>query len=142
MKHCQFDVGAYIEASTDAIITNDNSDRTHPCIYLGPSGNRQGLHNCFPLDTGRVVVQRSPTQMPWQDRLLNVANSLGKRGKQAIQREHLKFLNRNCEKFDWEKDDLANLKTDRTEEKLVHPDFIAEIPGIEIEANYEHIVGP
>ena len=45
LKHCQFDVGAYIEASTDAIITNDNSDRTHSCIYLGPSGNRQGLHN-------------------------------------------------------------------------------------------------
>ena len=48
LKHCQFDVGAYIEASTDAIITNDNSDRTHPCIYLGPPGNRQGSHNCFP----------------------------------------------------------------------------------------------
>ena len=30
VKHCQFDVQAYIEASTDAIITNDNSDRTHP----------------------------------------------------------------------------------------------------------------
>ena len=56
LRHCQFDVGAYVEASTDAIITNDNSDRTHACIYLGPSGNRQGLHNCFSLDTGRVVV--------------------------------------------------------------------------------------
>ena len=142
MKHCQFDVGAYIEASTDAIITNDNSDRTHPCIYLGPSGNRQGSHNCFSLDTGRVVVRRSAKQMPWPDRLLKVANSWGTRGKHAIQRGHLKFLNRNGEKFDWENDDLANLETDRTEEKLVHPDFVAEIPGIETEADYENIVGP
>ena len=51
-------------------------------------------------------------------------------------------MNRNSEKFDWENDDLANLETDRTEEKLVHPDFIAEIPGIETKANYEDIVGP
>ena len=35
---------------------------------------------------------------------------------------------------------MANLKTDRTEEKLVHPGFIVEIPGIETEANYEDIV--
>jgi hypothetical protein len=32
LKHCGFDVGAYVDASTDAIITNDNSDRTHACI--------------------------------------------------------------------------------------------------------------
>ena len=40
LKHCRFDVGAYVEASKDAIITNDNSDTIHSCIYLGPSGNR------------------------------------------------------------------------------------------------------
>ena len=56
LKHCQFDVGAYIEASTDAVITNDNSDKTHPYIYLGPSGNIHDSHNCCSLDTGRVVV--------------------------------------------------------------------------------------
>ena len=37
---------------------------------------------------------------------------------------------------------MADLKTDRTEEKLIHPDFIAEIPGIKTEADYEDIVGP
>ena len=80
--------------------------------------------------------------MPWQDRLLKIANSWGKRGKHATQRGHLIFLNRNGEKFEWENDDLANLETDQTEEKLVHPYFIAEIPGIETEADYEDILGP
>ena len=47
--HYQFDVGTYVEASTDVIITNDNSDKTHPCIYLGPSGIRQDSHNCYIL---------------------------------------------------------------------------------------------
>ena len=51
-------------------------------------------------------------------------------------------MNQNGKKFDWKNDDLANLETDRTEEKLVHPDFISEIPGIETEADYEDIVGP
>ena len=64
----------------------------------------------------------------------------GEKGKHAIQRGHLKFLNRNSEEFDWENDDLANLETDRTEEKLVHPDFIVEVPGIKTKANYEDIV--
>merc|ERR1712194_877818 len=91
---------------------------------------------------GRVVVRRMGEQMPWLDRLLKVANSWGTRGKHAIQRGHLKFLNRNGEKFDWENNDLANLETNRTEEKLEHPDFIAEIPGIETEVDYEDIVGP
>ena len=47
--HYQFDVGTYVEASTDVIITNDNSDKTHPCIYLGPSGISQDSHNCYIL---------------------------------------------------------------------------------------------
>ena len=108
----------------------------------GAARKQTGFAQLFSLVTGRVVVQRSAKQMPWPDRLLKVAKSWGKRGKHAIQRGHLKFLNRNGEKFDRENDDLADLKTDRTEEKLVHPDFIAEIPGIEMEADYEDIVGP
>ena len=61
--HCKFDVGVYVEASTDAVIMNNNSDRTHVCIFLGPSGNRQGSLNCFDLETGKVVVQCSPKQL-------------------------------------------------------------------------------
>ena len=43
--------------------------------------------------------------------------------------------------FDWENDDLASLEMGWTDEKLVHPDFIAAIPGIKTEANFEDIVG-
>ena len=61
--HCKFDVGGYIEASTDAVITKDNSDRTHTFIFLGPSGNRQGSLNSFDLETGKVVLRRSANQL-------------------------------------------------------------------------------
>ena len=45
-------------------------------------------------------------------------------------RNKLEFLNRNGEKFDWENDDSAEIEVKAKEEKLVQPDFIAEIPGI------------
>ena len=83
-KHCTVDVGAYIEASTDTIITNGNNDITHACIALGPSGNIQGSINCFNLDTGRVVVHRTVKQMICLDRILSKANAWGKKGKNAI----------------------------------------------------------
>ena len=51
-------------------------------------------------------------------------------------------MNQNWEIFDWENDDLAILDMDQTEEKLVHLDFIAEIPGIETETGYKDIVDP
>ena len=54
----------------------------------------------------------------------------------------LEFLNRNGEKFDWENDDLAEIEVKAKEEKLVHPNFIAEIPGITRESDYQEIEPP
>ena len=42
--------GAYVEASTNANITNDMKSRTHPCVGIGPSGNMQGLLKCFDIN--------------------------------------------------------------------------------------------
>ena len=54
----------------------------------------------------------------------------------------LEFLNRNGEKFDWENDDLAEIEVKTVEEKLVQPNFIAEIPGIPLESDYLEIQPP
>ena len=51
-------------------------------------------------------------------------------------------MNHNGETFDWGNEPLANLEIDSTEDKLVNPDFIAGIPGIETVAEYEDIVCP
>ena len=74
----------YLEASTDAVITKDNSDRTHACIFLGPSVNRQVSLNCFDLETGKVVVRRSAKQLIWPDRLL-------KKAENGVRRERAQF---------------------------------------------------
>ena len=54
----------------------------------------------------------------------------------------LEFLNQNGGKFDWENDDLAEIKVKTREEKLVQPNFIAEIPGIPLESDYVEIQPP
>ena len=141
-KHCTVDVGAYIEASTNAVITNGNNGRIHACIALGAYGNRQGTVNCFGLDTGWVVVRRIVMHMIWLYRLLRKANAWGGTGKNAILKGQIKFLNRKGEKFDWDNEDLTEIEMADKEPKLVQPNFIAEIPGIEVESNYELIIGP
>ena len=141
-KHCTLDVGAYVEASNDAITTDGNNNRTHACIALGPSGNRHGSINCFNLDTGRVVVSRTVKQMIWPERLLRKADVWGKKGKKAILKGQIKFLNRKGEKFDWDNDYLTEIEMADKEPKLFRPDFISEIPVIEVESDHEPIIGP
>ena len=51
-------------------------------------------------------------------------------------------MNRKEEKFDWDNNILTEIKMDDKEPKLVQPDFIAEIPGIEVKSDYEPIIGP
>ena len=76
-KDCRVPFGSYVEASTDAVITNDMSDRTHACIALGPSGNLQGSIKCFDLLTGQVVRRRSFTPMPLAANVLKLVNRWG-----------------------------------------------------------------
>ena len=44
-----------------------------------------------------------------------------------------RFLNRKNEKFDWDNDDLSEIQVVKNQPNLVHPDIIAEFPGIETE---------
>ena len=80
--------------------------------------------------------------MIWLERVLRKANVLGEKGKKAILNGQIKFLNQEGERFDWDNDDLTEIKMADKEPKLVQPNFISEIPGIEVESNYELIIGP
>ena len=39
-RDCKVDIGSYVEASTDAAVTNNNTERMRRCVALGPVGNR------------------------------------------------------------------------------------------------------
>ena len=51
-------------------------------------------------------------------------------------------MNRKEEKFDWDNDNLTEINMADKEPKLVQPNFIAEIPDIEVENDYEPIIVP
>ena len=50
-------------------------------------------------------------------------------------------MNQKGETFDWDNGDLADLKAVNEQPKLVHPDIIAEIPGVETEDIYDNVIG-
>ena len=91
--------GDYVEAEMDRVITNTNEPRTHPCLYLGPSGNRQGSSKCLDLDTNKVVHRRALHVLPMPDDVKRKVEALGKRGARAIERGNITFRNRNGKKF-------------------------------------------
>ena len=70
------------------------------------------------------------------ERILRKANVWEKNGKKAFLKGQIKFLNQKGEKFDWDNDDLKEIEMADKEPKLVQPNFIAEIPGIEVESDY------
>ena len=93
-RECKAAVDAYIEASSDAKITNDNVERKQSCIHLGPSGHRQGSVKCFVIETGAVVVQRVFDTLPYPDAILKKWKIWANAEKRAILRGRIDFLNR------------------------------------------------
>ena len=124
-------MGGYVEASTDKVVTNDNTPRTHACIALGPSGNRQGSLKCFDFTTGTLFVRRIVEQIPWPDSLLKVASAWGRKSKKLAMKDSIQFLNRKGEKFDWDDDELSDLEVKTEPSKMIHPDISVEFPGMD-----------
>ena len=110
-RDCKVDPGSYVEASVDAIVTNDNSERTTSCVALGPAGNRQRSVKCFSIETGKILYRRTVTPVPWpkDNHLIQKVEAWGKQGVRAIKRGCIKFFNRKGEKFDWDNDNLSDL---------------------------------
>jgi hypothetical protein len=53
-KHCKATFGSYVEAHKDPTITNTMRSCTLPGIFLSPTGNCQGTHKVFDINTGVV----------------------------------------------------------------------------------------
>ena len=140
-KDCRALFGAYIEASRDADITNTMAERTHSCISLGPSGNLQGSLKCFDLITGKVIVRRTIKVLPIPDRILKLANRWGKTSRSEQYGNKLEFLNRHKAKYDWDNEDIEECEglIEPQPSSTAHPGILAEIPGVELEADDEDL---
>ena len=76
-KHCKATFGSYVEAHEDPTITNTMRSCTFPGIFLGPTGNRQGTHKVFDINTGVVKKTRIITPLPMPDRVIALVEDWG-----------------------------------------------------------------
>ena len=48
-------------------------------------------------------------------------------------KDSVQFLNRKGEKFDWDNDKMSDLEVKTDPSKMIHPDLLAELPGIDFQ---------
>jgi hypothetical protein len=132
-KHCKATFGSYVEARNDPTITNTMRPRTFPGIFLCPTGNRQGTHKVFDINTGVVKKTRTITPLPMPDRVITVIEDWEQRHQKEDKASTLEFLNQKQQQYDWDNNDLEYdkglIKSD-----IDHPDIHVEFPGIDLES--------
>jgi hypothetical protein len=92
-KQCKTTFGSYIKAHNDPTIMNTMCPRTFPGIFLGPTGNCQGTHKVFDINTGIVKKPRTITPLPMPDRVIAVIKDWGRCHQKEDKASTLKFLN-------------------------------------------------
>jgi hypothetical protein len=105
-KHCKATFGSYVKAHNDPTITNTMRPRTFPGTFLGPTGNRQGTHKVFNINTGVVKKNRTITPLPMPDRVITVIKDWGGCHQKEDTARTLNFLNQKQQQYDWDNDDL------------------------------------
>jgi hypothetical protein len=98
------------------MITNTMRPRTFPGIFLGPTGNRQGTHKVFDINTGVVKKPHTVTLLPMPDRVIKVVNDWGCCHTKEDITHSLTFLNCKKELYGWDNDNLQDNKG------LIEPD--------------------
>jgi hypothetical protein len=76
-KHCKTTFGSYAKAHNDPTITNTMHPRTFPRIFLGRTGNCQGTHKVFDINTGVFKKPCTITPLPMSDRVIAVIKDWG-----------------------------------------------------------------
>ncbi len=109
--------------------------RTFPGIFLGPTGNRQGTHKVFDINTGIVKKPRTITPLPMPDWVIAVIQDWGRHHQKEDKASTLEFLNQKLQQYDWDNDDLK-YNEGLIERDIAHPDIPAEFPGIDLESEH------
>ena len=82
-KFCSMPFGQYCQISEEDAPRNSLAARTQGAIALGPSGNVQGGHKFWTLNTGSVVVRRDWVVLPMPQSVIDRINSKAK-GQPAL----------------------------------------------------------
>ena len=70
--------GRYFQIHKEDQLRNSTAVRKQGAITLGPSGNTQGGHKFYTLNTGKVVVRRAWTELPTPASVISQVHLLAK----------------------------------------------------------------
>ena len=81
-------------------------------------------------------MRRTINQIPWPERMIEKASAWGRRSKELIAKYSIQFCNRLGRNFDWENEDLSKLEVTTELPRMIYPDMVANLPGIELESYF------
>jgi len=74
-RHCQFPLGAYVQAHDEPQPSNTQAPRTLDAVYLRPTDTG---HDVYDIGTRRVINRRTLTQLPITPAIINAVNEAAK----------------------------------------------------------------
>ena len=104
-NHCKAQLGLYVEAHEDKVVTNTQHPRTFHGVYLCPTGNIKGTLKVFDLKTAVLKKQQTITEPPTPDQVITILDKCAKMFIREDIQSRLSLLKRHRHKFDWENDD-------------------------------------
>ena len=135
-KDCRVLFGAYVDASKDAERKKYYGRADTQLYRAWAQWNLQGSVKCFDLLTGKLIIRRTVEAVPYPDRIIRPANSWGKQSQSKQFGNKLEFFNRNKVKYDWDNEEIEESKAlVEPPSTAAHPGILAEIPGVELEAD-------
>ncbi len=134
-KHCRVLPETYCKVHDEPVPSSTMMAHTHKAIALGPTGNLQGSVKFFCLMMGWVLKRQSFMAIPMPSCIIKRIDMIGLRKKQG--REFC-FVNHNKEPYEWtdeipEDDPHFQGLLEEEEEVAVHPDIMAELPGVTLD---------
>ena len=69
-KFCSIPFGCYCQISNEGTPRNNMLARTEGALALGPSGNAQGGHKFWTMNTGSIVVRRQRVRLPMTEAVI------------------------------------------------------------------------
>jgi len=76
-KHCQLHFGSYAQTHEEPDPTNTPNTRTVGAICLGPTGNLQGSHKFFSLQSRKLITCHTWTALPMPQEVIDRVNAIG-----------------------------------------------------------------
>ncbi len=116
---------------------------TFPGIFLGPTGNRQGTHKVFDINTGMVKKPRTVMLLSMLDHVISVVNNWGIQNAKENAKHSLVFLNRKKQLYDWDNDNLQDDEGLVDPDSNSHPGIPVKFPDIDLESEqpcHHHVV--